>query len=123
MDDEEKQIFQEWLQKNNFTEHTIIEEMARRTVKCCSNWDGFMEVSDIIHSDWGFDPRTLDAEHSSKPVLVVGSNKDYIGGGTNDWLVANYKYAKLKLLPGGHISSLFFMDEVCREMIGDASRI
>ncbi|KAL7947107.1 Alpha/Beta hydrolase protein [Trichoderma barbatum] len=119
MDNEEKQIFHEWLQKNTFAEHTVIERMARGTVKCCNNWDGFMEVSDIIHSDWGFDPRALDAEHSSKPVLVVGSKNDHIGGGTNDWLVSNYKCAKLKLLPGGHISSLFFMDELWEEMIDE----
>lgn len=123
MDDEEKQTFHEWLHKNKFTEQTVINRMARGTVKCCYNWDGFMEVSDIIHSDWGFDPRTLDAEHSSKPVLVVGSKNDYIGGCTNDWLVANYNSAKLKLLPGGHISSLFFMDELWREMIADAYRM
>ncbi|KAL7935937.1 Alpha/Beta hydrolase protein [Trichoderma chlorosporum] len=123
MDNEEKLIFYQWLQKNDFTEHAVVNEMAQRTVECCNNWDGFMEVSDIIHSDWGFDPRTLDAEHSSKPLLVVGSKKDYIGGGTNDWLVANYKNARLKLLPGGHISSLFFIDEVCKEMIDDACRM
>ncbi|PTB64980.1 alpha/beta-hydrolase [Trichoderma citrinoviride] len=75
-------------------------------------------VSDTIHSDWGFDPRTLDEEHSTKPVLVVGSKNDHIGGSTNDWLVANYKSAiKLKLLPGGHISSLFIMDELWRDLI------
>ena len=75
-------------------------------------------MSDTIHSDWGFDPRTLDEEHSTKPVLVVGSKNDHIGGSTNDWLVANYKSAiKLKLLPGGHISSLFIMDELWRDLI------
>ncbi|KAL7815505.1 Alpha/Beta hydrolase protein [Trichoderma gracile] len=122
MDDEESQIFKDWLQKHQFDEHTVIEKMAQSTVKCCQNWDGFMEVSDTIHSDWGFDPRTLDEEHSSKPVLVVGSRNDHIGGSTNDWLVASYRSArKLKLLPGGHISSLFFMDELWRDMI-EASR-
>lgn len=120
MDLDEKQLFSEWLAKNELTESEFIDRMARGTIKCCSNWDGFMEVSDIIHSDWGFDPRTLDAEHASKAMLVVGSRSDYIGGGTNDWLVASYKSATLKLFPGGHISSLFFMDELWRELIAMA---
>ncbi|KAL9487966.1 hypothetical protein ACSS6W_000243 [Trichoderma asperelloides] len=117
MDIEEKQIFHEWLAKNESTESQFIDRMARSTIRCCTNWDGFMEVSDVIHSDWGFDPRTLDAEHASKPILVVGSKSDYMGGGTNDWLVANYESATLKLVPGGHISSLFFMDEIWKELI------
>ncbi|KAM0519038.1 hypothetical protein ACHAPE_004031 [Trichoderma viride] len=116
MDLEEKQLFHEWLAKNELTESGFIDRMARGTIKCCKNWDGFMEVSDIIHSDWGFDPRTLDAEHASKAMLVVGSQSDYIGGGTNDWLVASYRSAALKLLPGSHISSLFYMDELWREL-------
>ncbi|KAL6859432.1 Alpha/Beta hydrolase protein [Trichoderma novae-zelandiae] len=89
IEDEEKRIFRNWLQKHKF--------------------DELREVSDTIQSDWGFDPRTLDEEHSSKPVLVAGSKNDHIGGSTNDWLVESYKSAgKLILLPGGHISSLFF---------------
>lgn len=74
------------------------------------------KMAGCLLSDWGFDPRTLDAEHASKAMLVVGSNSDYIGGGTNDWLVASYKSATLKLFPGGHLSSLFFMDELWKEL-------
>lgn len=120
MDDEEKQLFHEWLQENELTDSMFIDRMAWGIVKCCQNWDGFMEVSDIIHSDWGFDPRTLDTDHASKVMLVVGSKNDHIGGSTNDWLVANYESAKFKLLPGGHISSLFFMNELWKELIADA---
>jgi pimeloyl-ACP methyl ester carboxylesterase len=112
MDHDEKQLFYEYLAKEGLTESGFIDKMARGTIKCCQNWDGFMEVSDIIHSDWGFDPRTLDAEHASKAMLVVGSKSDYIGGGTNDWLVASYNSAALKLFPGSHISALFYLDEL-----------
>ena len=37
-----------------------------------------MEVSDVIHSDWGFEPKALDEAHASKPMLVVGSKSDDI---------------------------------------------
>ncbi|KAF4957132.1 hypothetical protein FGADI_3352 [Fusarium gaditjirri] len=117
MDQEEKRLLSQYLEARNMTECEFVDNMAQGTIKCCRNWDGFMEVSDVIHSDWGFDPRSLDAQHAVKPILVVGSKDDSLGGSTNGWLVENYPSAKLKLIPGGHISSLFYMDEIWREVI------
>ncbi|OAP57652.1 hypothetical protein AYL99_08390 [Fonsecaea erecta] len=116
MGDEEKSTFRKWLDRNRLTEDAFVEQMAQGTIMCCRNWDGFMEVADVIHSDWGFEPKALDDAHASKPVLVVGSEVDRIGGSANDWLVSNYKSAKLKVVPGGHISSLFYMDEIWEEI-------
>ncbi|TWU72043.1 hypothetical protein ED733_001835 [Metarhizium rileyi] len=117
MDDDEKAVYAEWLKRKETTEDDFIIRMARGAVACCRNWDGFLEVSDVIHSDWGFDPARLDEEHATKPVLVVSSDSDHIGGATNDWLVANYKGAIAKTIPGGHISSLYHMDEIFREIM------
>lgn len=117
MDDEEKSIFVQWLEKNGKTELDFINRMAVGAAKSCQRWDGLMEVSDVIHSDWGFEPIKLDDEHITKPVLVIGSEKDHLGGSSNDWIVSNYKSASLKLVPGGHISSLYYMDEIWQEMI------
>lgn len=117
MDAEENSALNRWLERKGKSKEEWIEEMAKGTVRCCANWDGFMEVSDVIHSDWGFDPRELDEEHAAKPILVISSEKDDIGGSTNDWLVANYKSARLKVVPGGHISAMFWMDEIWEDMI------
>lgn len=117
MGEEEKASMSQWLKDHDMTEEQFISKMAAGTIKCCQNWDGFMEVSDVIHSDWGFDPRTLDDEHASKPMLIVGSKDDHVGGSTNSWMVENYKSAKAKVIPGGHISSLFCMNEIWQEMI------
>lgn len=111
MDETEKSAFAQWLDKGK-TES--IDQLARGAIKCCRNWDGFLEVSDMVHSDWGFEPARLD-DDASKPMLVVGSEGDHLGGSTNGWLVANYKSAKLKVIPGGHISSLYYMDEIWRD--------
>ncbi|KEF56163.1 uncharacterized protein A1O9_07744 [Exophiala aquamarina CBS 119918] len=121
MDEDEKKVLTRWLEENALTEDAWLDQMARGTIRCCQNWHGFMEVSDVIHSDWGFQPQQLDEHHASKPVLVVGSSKDQIGGGTNNWLVDNYRSATYKSLPGGHISSLFYMDEIWRDIIGAVS--
>ncbi|KAK5050742.1 hypothetical protein LTR84_003301 [Exophiala bonariae] len=122
MDEDERVKLGEWLQKNDRTEDEWMETATKMVMRSCENWDGFMEISDVIHSDWGFAPATLDDEHASKPILVVGSQNDHIGGSNNGWLVENYKSAKLKVIPGGHISSVYYMDEIWREMIDlDAS--
>jgi len=117
MDEEENLTFARWLDTNSLTEDAWLDQMARGTVTSCRNWDGFMEVADVIHSDWGFDPKHLDEQHASKPVLVVDSANDHIGGGTNDWLVENYRSARFKSVPGGHISTLFYMDDIWKEII------
>jgi pimeloyl-ACP methyl ester carboxylesterase len=117
MDEDERVKLAEWLHKNDRTEDEWMEATAKMAMRSCENWDGFMEISDVIRSDWGFAPATLDDEHASKPILVVGSQNDHIGGSNNGWLVENYKSAKLKVIPGGHISSIYYMDEIWQEMI------
>jgi pimeloyl-ACP methyl ester carboxylesterase len=117
MDENEKVQFMEWLRKNDRTEDDWVEEGAKIAIRSCENWDGFMEISDVIHSDWGFAPAMLDKKHASKPVLVVGSQNDQIGGSNNGWVVENYRSAKLKIIPGGHISSVYYMDDIWQEMI------
>jgi pimeloyl-ACP methyl ester carboxylesterase len=117
MDQDEKQVFARWLESKNKTEAEFIDDGAQMAVRSCQNWQGFMEVADVVHSDWGFNPAALDDEHASKPVLVVSSKSDHLGGSTNAWLVENYKNASLKEVPGGHISSMFYMDEIFQELI------
>lgn len=116
MDDEEKEKFSDFLKGKGETEDEFIGRLADSTVRCCDNWDGFMEVSDIIHSDWGYDPAALDEEHC-KTILVVKSADDIIGSMNSDWLAANYKNATCKTIPGGHVSSIYHMDNICEEMV------
>ncbi|RYP15024.1 hypothetical protein DL765_005968 [Monosporascus sp. GIB2] len=116
MDEEEQAVMAAWLERKGRTRDEFIGQMAEAAIKCCKRWDGFMEVADVIHSDWGFDPAKLDDEHTSKPVLVCGSEKDGMGGATNAWIVENYKCSKLWVVPGGHISGLFYLDEIWEEV-------
>jgi pimeloyl-ACP methyl ester carboxylesterase len=117
MDDDEKKAYAAWLTRQEISDDDFVSQMARGAMTCCKNWDGFLEVSDVIHSDWGYEPAGLDAEHASKPLLVVSSSTDHLGGATNSWLVANYSNAKAKTIPGGHISSLYYMDDIFQDMI------
>lgn len=116
MSAEEKKKFADYMARKGSSEDEFIDRQARGAVKSCQNWDGFMEVSDVLHSDWGFAPATLDDEHARKPVLVIGSECDDMGGSNNAWLVANYKSATEKTVPGGHLSTLYYMDELWADM-------
>jgi pimeloyl-ACP methyl ester carboxylesterase len=122
MDDDEKEMFAQWLSKKEKTEEEFVDQMAKGAIRCCDNWDGFMEASDVLHSEWGFEPKALEDDHASKPVLVVGSEKDHLGSSTNGWVVENYRGAKLKVFRGGHISSIYYMDDIWQEMIDGMCR-
>ncbi|CAH0047027.1 unnamed protein product [Clonostachys solani] len=118
MDDDERGNFANYLAKVNRTEDGFISKMAEGArMAGVQTWQGFFEVSDVIHSDWGFSPSNLDDEHASKPVLIVGSEKDDMGGSSNSWLAENYKNSVLRVVPGGHISSLFYLDELWEQLI------
>ncbi|KAL6849625.1 hypothetical protein ACO1O0_009167 [Amphichorda felina] len=106
----------EFLAGRGRTRDEFVDAAARGVVRCCEQWAGFHEVSDVIHSDWGFDPAALDDDHARCPVLVVGSDGDPQGGSTNAWLGASYTSARVRTVPGGHMSTLFYTDELWREV-------
>lgn len=118
MDEGERQLMAGYLEKVGRTEDDFIEGMARGAMRAYSNsWQGFYEVSDVLHADWGFAPAHLDDEHASKPIIIVGSAMDHLGGSTNGWMADNYKSATIKSVPGGHISALYFLDDLWAEVL------
>jgi pimeloyl-ACP methyl ester carboxylesterase len=119
MDPAEQAKFDEYLahQGEGETKDDFIRNMAGTVLRSVKNWDGFMEVSDAIHSDWGFKPDELDEQHASKPVLVVGGDQDELGNKMNEWMVNNYKNAKGRTIPGGHVSALFYQDELWAQLL------
>ncbi|KAL1412268.1 hypothetical protein Q8F55_000011 [Vanrija albida] len=117
MTDEEKAIMNDWLKRKNKTKDEVVGRMADGTIASVAvSWDWFLGISDVLHSDWGFVPTRLDKDHA-KPVLVVGSETDQLGGGMNEWLVANYKPSAVKNVPGGHIGGMFFIDDIFNELL------
>lgn len=117
VDSEERAALDRFLEKRDMSFDTLVTSMAENMVRSVEHtWEGFMEVSDVLHSDWGFDPRTLDEEHR-KPMLVVTGSKDEVGGSTNQWIVDNYEKAVARTVPGGHVAGLVFMDELWQELV------
>lgn len=112
MDAEERAIMEPWLAKKGMSEEELVTEMGEGcALSVAHTWEGFMEVSDVLHSDWGFVPSRLDDAHN-RVVLIVGAERDDIGGGMNTWLGDNYKNAVVDTVKGGHIGTLFALDEL-----------
>ena len=119
MDAAEKQEFEDFaLEKRGKTADQFKAQMAEGALRCTKNWDGFLEGPDVLHSDWGFEPAKLDAEHSNvqRPVLIVQGDADESGGGMAQWLLENNKYAELRKIQGGHLAGLFHMGEIWGDM-------
>ncbi|KAL1740135.1 Alpha/Beta hydrolase protein [Schizophyllum fasciatum] len=118
MDADEKQMLHAYAAANGETEADIQARMAanaRRSV--ARTWAGYLEISDVLHGDWGFDPRALDAEHAGKPMYVVASAQDDLGPEMARWMVENYQGAKFRELPGGHLAGMYYLDELFRELL------
>ncbi|GMK58649.1 hypothetical protein CspeluHIS016_0600910 [Cutaneotrichosporon spelunceum] len=117
MEPAERAVMDAWLAKGGRTYDQFITSMAENNVRSVADtWDGFMEVSDVLHSDWGFDPHALDADHA-KPALVVSGDADDMGGATNKWIADNYPNATFRTVPGGHIAGIFHMDELWEQLV------
>ncbi|RDB22740.1 hypothetical protein Hypma_010358 [Hypsizygus marmoreus] len=119
MGEEEKAAFEKWKAAHGKKDGELERSMARNVVKSMARtWAGFLEVSDVAHSDWGFRPDALDADHARRPIMVVASVGDTMApDAMAKWLVANYKNAKLKSVTGGHLASLFHLDEIYEEFL------
>ena len=117
MDGDERVLLEGWLADRRLTQDEWTARLGKGAMQSTKTWDGFLEGSDVLHSDWGFEPRKLDEEHRRKPVLVVASNDDELGHGMYKWLEENYANSALKMIPGSHISSIFHQDEIWGEMV------
>ncbi|GLB33656.1 putative alpha/beta hydrolase family protein [Lyophyllum shimeji] len=119
MAEEEQAAFRRWREGKSRTEDEVVQSMAGNVVKSVAKtWAGFMAVSDILHSDWGFRPDTLDTDHTKRPIFIVTSTADTMApNAMAKWLATQYENAKLQTLTGGHISSLFYQDKIFDEFL------
>lgn len=116
--DEERACFAKWREEQGLSEGEFEHEMAKNVV--CSvgkTWEGFLEVSDVLHADWGFRPDQLDEEHTRRPLLIVASTEDDLGQGMANWLSENYKNSRLRWVNGGHLSSLYEIESIWAEVL------
>lgn len=97
MDEREQEEMKRHLERKGITEDEYVTRQAEGALRSVRNWDGFMEVADVMREDWGFVP----GEEVEKRILIVGSSEDKIGGCGHKWLVSRYKGARERVVPGG----------------------
>jgi pimeloyl-ACP methyl ester carboxylesterase len=116
---EERAAFEKWRASQGLGEGVFERKMATNLVKSISKtWAGFIEVADVLHSDWGFRPDALDDEHTTgRTMLIAASADDDLGPDMANWLQANYRNSKLKWVPGKHLSTLYEIDSLFAELL------
>jgi hypothetical protein len=116
---EESAAFAQWRESRGIEEGVFERRMATNMVKSISkSWAGFIEVGNVVQSDWGFCPNLLDDEHTTgRPMMIAASEQDDLGPDMANWLKENYRNSKLKWVPGKHLSTLYEMDNLWAELM------
>ncbi|KAF8803672.1 alpha/beta-hydrolase [Phlegmacium glaucopus] len=119
MKEEESISFKKWKEDNGKADGQAEREFAERMMKSVQyTWEGCMETADVIHGDWGFHPGELDEEHNKRPVLLVSTDGDTIAPDANaKWLAATYKNSQYQSISGGHLASMYHMNDLWRQLL------
>jgi len=119
MDDEEKATFAKWRADRGKAEGQLEREFGENIHKSVHDtWDGFTEVSDVIHGDWGYSPAALDDEHNKRPIFIVAAKGDKLAPfEMAQWLTKAYKNAHLRPLTGGHLAGIYWLDDLWKEFL------
>ena len=118
MGEEEKAEFAKWREETGKVEGQLEREFAQMAMRSVQeSWAGFVGMADAIHGDWGFAPNALDEEHNARPILLVSSEGDTM---TPDamakWLAENYKNGHYRSFHGGHLATIFHLNELWKEL-------
>lgn len=118
MEPEEKALYAKWREETHLEEGQLEREFADMMVRSVANtWEGFYEISDVIHGDWGFHPASLDeAHHAGRPIFVVSSEGDTMAPDVMaKWLAASYKNSHYRSISGSHLASLYHLNDLWKE--------
>ncbi|KAJ3483262.1 hypothetical protein NLI96_g6442 [Meripilus lineatus] len=122
MSQKERVVYDRWRKEKQLTEDQVEEDLADGVYRSVEkSWEGFHAISDVIHSDWGFNPLTLDAEHTKSPVYVVMTREDKETLLLGEWIVENYQNAQGRYEEGGHNGSMFVMDDIWADFLSRCS--
>jgi len=118
MEEEEKAEFAKWREERGKVEGQVEREFGQNIMRSVQeSWEGFIETADVTHGDWGFAPNTLDEEHNARPILLVTSEGDTMApDAMAKWLAENYKNGHYRSVTGGHLATMFHMNELWQEL-------
>ncbi|PPQ98461.1 hypothetical protein CVT24_004140 [Panaeolus cyanescens] len=118
MKEDERAAYAEWREKFGLKEGDFERKMGSNMVKSIAHSsEGCLEMADAIHSDWGFNPDTLNDEHNKRPIVIATSAGDTMApDGMAVWLNDHYKNAHLERVDGGHIAALFHLNDIWKKL-------
>ena len=118
MGEEEKAEFAKWREETGKAEGQLEREFAQMATRSVQeSWAGFLEMEDAMHGDWGFAPNALDEEHNARPILLVSSEGDTLApDALAKWLAENYKNAHYRSFHGGHLATMFHLNELWKDL-------
>lgn len=122
MTPKEREACERWKAAKGVKDGDEVKELADGVYRSVRNtWEGFMRVPQVFQSDWGgYSPANLDEEHS-KPVLIVVTQGDWETKRMGEWLGTQLKDAHVRYEEGGHIATMFVMDDIWADFISRTS--
>ena len=118
MTPKEREVYERHKEMRGMEDGELERSIGEGTFKSVANgWDGFLAVADVFHSGWGgYDPTSLDDEHA-KPVVLVMNHEDRDNRLMGEWLLKNMRNAHGRFEEGGHMASIFVMDDIWEDFL------
>ncbi|GJE84489.1 AB hydrolase-1 domain-containing protein [Phanerochaete sordida] len=109
----ERELYVKWKTEKGIKDGEEVKHLADGVYRSVQrSWDGFTALPRVFQSDWGgYSPAELDDEHS-KPVLLFLTKEDKETKKMGEWLAGKLKNVRVRYGEGGHIGSMFVMDDI-----------
>lgn len=120
MNESERNLFDQWRESKGLAEGQIEREMGQNVAQSVARtWEGFLDVSNVLHSEWGgFIPNGLDEEHARAPIFICWAKDDDLAPPAwAAYLVENYKNVRTMEIEGGHLAALYHLDEIWAQLM------
>lgn len=117
----ERELYVKWKADKRIKDGEEVKHLADGVYRSVQkSWDGFKAVPSVFQSDWGgYSPAELDDEHS-KPVLLFLTKEDKETRQMGEWLAGKLKDSRVRYGEGGHIGSLFVMDDIWADFMSQS---
>lgn len=115
----EVEAFEKWKRDKELKDGEELNDMADGIYRSVQkSWEGLLITPSVFHAGWGgYSPASLDDEHT-KPVFIVVTKGDKETRLMGEWLARTLKNATLRYEAGGHVGTLFVMDDIWADFMG-----
>lgn len=122
----ERERYHSWRDVRGMMEGQYEKELAANMVRSTERtWDGFLDIPMVYHSGWGgVDPsaaanlKDYQGVASPPPVYLISASRDHIvSHRVAEWLANAYINSSLRVIDGSHLSIMFYLEELWKEIL------